>query len=36
MNQEERRERAGGITTAMFLGGIAAAVIIKLIFILVY
>jgi hypothetical protein len=36
MNQDERRERAAGITTAMFLGGIAAACIIKLIFTLVY
>jgi len=35
MNQEERRERTGGYATAALLGGVAA-LIIKLIFNLVY
>jgi hypothetical protein len=35
MNQEERRARTAGISTAMLLGGIIVACIIKLIITLV-
>ena len=36
MNQEERREHAGGITTALLLGAILGIIICKIIITLMY